>query len=661
VTVHSVARSSGRPVVVPLGVGVLTPFVEAGVFGDYEVQFASTLLRLRPGLGAEELLALAVAARAPRFGHVCTPLDAMAVRLAELDGEEVDDLPWPSAVAWAAQLARSAVVATAAEVDEGPVRPLVWDGGRLYLQRYWHYEMAIAEDLARRCAPMPAASGEWAAPSAGQVDGVLDSLFGAAGSGPTDLQRLAARRALAPGVSIIAGGPGTGKTYTVARLLAAAHLVAAGQGRPLSVALAAPTGKAAARMGEAVQLAVSEIRVAEGAADVVGLVASSAPTTIHSLLGWEDRTHFRHDRDHPLPEDMVIIDETSMVSLPLMAKLLDAVRPDASVVLVGDPFQLASIEAGTVMSDVVGPAGRPEGADEPTDIPTEVDAPASVVTAPTLWDSLADPVAEPAAEPQPTGILAERVTVLRTMRRFGGNSSIAALADAVRTGDGFGALALLETGADDLRWLRPDEGEGLAELTGELVGAGREVVDAALAGDAAAALEAVTRVKVLAATRGGPLGMYDWTDRIEGGVADQVSGFHPDRRWHVGRPVLVTANDPANRVFNGDTGVVVEGDEGMEVALASGEGGRRLAPSRLDRVETWWAMTIHKSQGSEFPRAVVSLPDSRSPILTRELLYTAVTRARDRLTIVGSAEAVERAIARPLARASGLRDRLWPE
>ncbi len=654
-TLRTADAPSGRPVIVPPGLGVLVPFVEAGVFGAYEVQFAATVLRLQPGLVAEELLALAVAARAPRFGHVCTPLDAMAVRLAELDGEEVHGLPWPPAGAWAAILGRSGVVASAPLMDDGPVRPLVWDGDLLYLQRYWHYELAIAGDLARRCGAVPSVHELRPGILGDGVDRVLDSLFGVEGSGPADLQRLAARRALAPGVSIIAGGPGTGKTYTVARLLAAAHLVAAEQGRPLSVALAAPTGKAAARMGEAVQAAVTEIHLGEHSGDVLRTVAATAPTTIHSLLGWEDRTHFRHDRDHPLPEDMVIIDETSMVSLPLMAKLLDAVRPEASIVLVGDPFQLASIEAGTVMSDVVGPAGRPEEAEDTAGARTV--APGSVVATPTLWDSLAVPVPEAG----PVGILADRVTVLRTMRRFEGDSTIAALADAVRTGDRARVLALLEEGADDLRWLRPDDAEGLAELTAGLVTVGQELVLAASGGDGAAALDAAGRVKVLAATRRGPNGMADWTDRIERGVAGRVPGFHPDRRWHVGRPVLVTANDRANQVFNGDTGVVVEGDDGMEVSLASGDALRRLAPSRLDRVETWWAMTIHKSQGSEFPHAVVSLPDHRSPILTRELLYTGVTRARDRLTIVGGAEAVEQAMARPLARASGLRARLWPE
>ncbi len=480
---------------------------------------------------------------------------------------------------------------------------------------------------------------------------MLDLLFVTDGSGAPDLQRLAARRALAPGVSIIAGGPGTGKTYTVARLLAAAHLIAAERGRHLSVALAAPTGKAAARMGEAVQAAVAGLDLARRAERAAGPVAATDPTTIHSLLGWEDRTHFRHHRGHPLPEDMVIVDETSMVSLPLMAKLLDAVRPEASVVLVGDPYQLASIEAGTVMSDVVGPAGDPEELDHPEEpgLP-----PGSVLATPTLWDQ--DPT-----PPAPAAVLDGRVTVLRTMRRFEEGSTIAALADAVRSGHGDRAVTLLEEQAGDLRWVHPDDPGSLAAVVAELVEVGRELVAAAMRGDGPAALDAAGRVKVLAATRRGLNGMVDWTDRIERGVAGELTGYHPDRRWHVGRPVLVTANDRANRVFNGDTGVVVLGDEGApEVVLASEDHLRHLAPSRLDRVETWWAMTIHKSQGSEFPHAVVTLPGPGSPILTRELLYTAVTRARDRLTVVGTAESLERAIARPLSRASGLRHRLWP-
>jgi exodeoxyribonuclease V alpha subunit len=364
-------------------------------------------------------------------------------------------------------------------------------------------------------------------------------------------------------------------------------------------------------------------------ADLSTTLSATEPTTVHALLGWQDRTHFRHHRGDPLPHDLVIIDETSMVSLPLMAKLLDAVRPGSRLVLVGDPFQLASIEAGTVMRDVVGPGDDPVG----------------------------PPVGARASTRPP---LAGRVTVLRRMRRFGEDSAIAELAEAVRTGDTDGALSLLGEGRADVRWVQSDDDAALRGVLDEVATVGAELVSAALAGDAVTALEAADRIKVLAATRRGPLGLDEWTGRIEAAVAGQVAMFHPGRRWHVGRPVLVTANDRDNGVFNGDVGVVVRGDGAMEVAITDGDGIRLLPPSRLDRVETWWAMTVHKSQGSEFGHAVVSLPDRRSPILTRELLYTAVTRARDRLTVVGSEDALRAAVERPLARASGLQERLWP-
>ena len=671
-TTVTVAGVTDRLVAIPRGMEMLAPFVGAGVFGAYEVQFAASVFRLQPGLGGEEVLALALAARAPRFGHVYTRLDDVEVRLEELDSDVSSGLPWPSGEAWAAAVGRSPLVAGPDTVGQGTARPLVWDGDRLYLQRYWHYELAIADDLVQRCSPSLPDGIARPGPDGASTDAALDALFGP-GDGSPDLQRLAARRGLAPGVSIIAGGPGTGKTYTVARLLAAAHMVAGADGRDLKVALAAPTGKAAARMGEAVRDAALGLGLDRlTGSSVVDKLVATDPTTMHALLGWDDRTHFRHSRKNPLPHDLVIIDETSMVSLPLMAKLLDAVRPRSSVVLVGDPFQLASIEAGTVMSDLVGPAGDPRTLGDPgqpdargePNVPGKPDA-GGTLDVPGERDHHEEPGATGSADGSAGPVLAGRVTVLRAMRRFEGDSGIAALAEAVRTGDGDRALSLLGEGRVDLRWIAPDDPAGVEALAGEIAAVGVEQVRAAQRGDASAAMESAGRMKVLAGTRRGPLGVYDWTARLERDVADRVGGFHPDRRWHVGRPVMVTQNDRANRVFNGDTGVVVRRDDGMAVALSSVEGpsvggDRLLAPSRLDRVETWWAMTIHKSQGSEFPHAVVSLPDSRSQILTRELLYTAVTRARDTLTVVGSAEALERAVSRPVARASGLRDRLWP-
>lgn len=615
---------------------VLSPFIEVGLFGSYELQLARTVRRLQPDVSDTALLALAVAARAPRFGHVCSRLDLASLEQADLtdDGAPAPELPWPTADQWAAALDTSAIVATPADATVEPVRPLVWDAGRLYLQRYWHYELAVAGDIHRRATGGPDSGVEGADSLKGPVSAVLDVLFGPDSVDHPDLQRRAVLRGLRGGVSIIAGGPGTGKTHTVARLLAAASLVAEAQDFDLQVALAAPTGKAAARMGEAVTRevqALSEAGLIEPA--LAQVLTSTTPTTVHSLLGWRDRTHFQHDRQRPLPHDLVVVDETSMVALPLMARLLDAVRPDARLVLVGDPFQLASIEAGTVMSDLVGPSGA---SGEPDD------------------------GGEGGGAGAPGPVLAGRVTVLRRMRRFGEDSAIAALAEAIRIGDVEEALVLLTRGSTEVRWVDPEGASALDRVKSEVVAAGVDMVSAARAGASDTALAAANRVKVLAATRRGPLGVNDWTAMLEAEVSASVPGFSPGRRWHVGRPVMVTANDPINGVFNGDVGVVVAQGTAMEVALGSSGDVRMLAPSRLDRVETWWAMTIHKSQGSEFDHAVVSLPQASSPILTRELLYTAVTRARERLTVVGGEESLRAAILRPVARASGLEARLWP-
>jgi exodeoxyribonuclease V alpha subunit len=211
-----------------------------------------------------------------------------------------------------------------------------------------------------------------------------------------------------------------------------------------------------------------------------------------------------------------------------------------------------------------------------------------------------------------------------------------------------------------VRWIRPHDEAALAEVRQTVAQAGVEVVDAAAAGDAERGLAAASRIKVLCATRHGASGLYRWSADIEADVAALLPEFNRYAAWYVGRPVMVTANDHVTKVNNGDVGLVIRRAGAVEVALPDGSGFRYLSPSRLDRVESWWAMTIHKSQGSEYPHAVLSLPDAGSAILTRELLYTGVTRAREQLTVVASEEALRSAIDRPITRASGLRDRLWP-
>ena len=603
-------------------------WAEAGVVGDFEVQLVRAVLRRAAVRPADScLLALALAARATRLGHVCLDLRTVhdQVVAARDDQGTSGDVSLPEPVAWQAELAASAIVSVPTGVEErsdGALRPLVLDGFRLYLQRFWRFEVEVAAQLAQR--------GDNTAPGRSvddaTVDAALEAVFGGVPrdeDGSVDLQYVAARRALTRPVTVIAGGPGTGKTHTVARLLAAALGVADAGGDVVQAALAAPTGKAATRMKEAVEAqVVALLDAGQIDADRAAALRDIEPTTIHRLLGRRSRTAFRRDRDDPLPHDLVVIDETSMVSLPLLSRLLDAVRPEARLVLVGDPFQLASIEAGTVLGDMVGPGGEVGG-------------------------STSSP-------------LAGRVTELRRGRRFDSGSEIAALALAIRDGDAPGVLDRLSDGTG-IHWIRPDDPAGLAALRGRTVAAASEVVAAALTGDGPAALEAATRVKVLAAVRRGPFGLFEWSDLIDAAALESVPTVLRGGRPRVGTPVMVTHNDPVNRLANGDVGVVVLAQDGRWVVMAGAPDLRRLAPTRLGTSEAWWAMTIHKSQGSEFPHAVVSLPTVDSPILTRELLYTAVTRAKEEVTVIGSEETIRRAVERPVARASGLRDRLWPE
>ena len=608
--------------------GVLRPWTEADVVGAFEVQLVRAVVRRAAVRPADScLLALALAARATRLGHVCLDLRTVhdQVVAARDDQGTPGDVSLPDPVAWRAELAASAIVSVPTDVGEGAdggLRPLVLDGFRLYLQRFWRFEVEVAAQLEQRSDDTaPGRSVE-----DGMVDTALAAVFGGIPldeDGSVDLQFVAARRALTRPVTVIAGGPGTGKTHTVARILAAALAEAEAGGTVVRAALAAPTGKAATRMKEAVEAQVAALLDAgQIDTDRAAALRDIEPTTIHRLLGRRSRTAFRHDRDDPLPHDLVVIDETSMVSLPLLSRLLDAVRPEARLVLVGDPFQLASIEAGTVLGDMVGPGGESDGS---TGAP-----------------------------------LAGRVTELRRGHRFDSGSEIAALALAIRDGDATGVLDRLAGGVG-VHWIRPDDPAGLAALRGRIVAAAMDVVTAAVADDGPAALGAAMRVKVLAAVRRGPFGLFEWSDLIDAAAEESVPTVLRGGRPRVGTPVMVTHNDPVNRLANGDVGVVVVAPDGRWVVMAGAPGLRRLAPARLGSSEAWWAMTIHKSQGSEFPHAVVSLPTVDSPILTRELLYTAVTRAKDEVSVIGSEETIRRAVERPVARASGLRDRLWPE
>ena len=593
----------------------LAPFVDAGVLDASAVHVAAVISRSVGGVDPEVLLGAALAARSPRFGHTCVvPADvAGSIVVDDAALTEIDDLPWPKPREWAARLSVSPAVYRPGTLRGDVNLPLVWDGTRLYLERYWSFEDRVAQDLLRRAR----AAGGLAEPSA-ELETILGQLFEYDDSSTPDLQREAVIRSLTRRLTVIAGGPGTGKTRTIALLFAAAQRLASGRRQVLDIALAAPTGKAADRMTESVRANVALTGLDEDVAEAVGAVVA---TTLHRLLGATGGGRYRHDAANPLPHDLVIVDETSMVSLPLMARLLDAVRPEATVVLVGDPFQLASVEAGAVLGDIVGTASTRTGA-----------AP-----------------------------LAADVVLLERVHRFQADSAIAALADAIRDGDADQALELLANDpTGELAWVEEDDEAGIATLKAEVAANSVEVIRAARSGDSEAALGRASDLKVLCATRLGPLGVFRWTDDIEIFAARALPDAGIGRRWYVGRPIIVTRNDYATRTFNGDVGMVVAGPGQPIVAFVEPSGVRTLAPSQLGDVETWWATTIHKSQGSEFRRVIVTLPPPPSPILTRELLYTAVTRAKEQVTLVASKAALRAAIKRPAVRASGLGPKLWP-
>jgi exodeoxyribonuclease V alpha subunit len=600
----------------------LRAFNDAGVLAAADVHVALRLTALAGEADANVLLAAALAVRGPRLGHVYVDLATIAEQAA-VDADEpveLSALPWPAVGAWASALTSSAIVATG-EDDGAPGRPLRLIGTHLYLDRYWREETRVAADLR--------AFGEGPAP---EVDGELlaEGLTRLFPRDADERQRLAAATAAKRRLTVVAGGPGTGKTTAVARILALLFEQAAGAPQPL-VALAAPTGKAAARLEEAVH---AEARALEVAHAVREQLLALDGSTLHRLLGWRPGSHsrFRHDRSNHLPHDVVVVDETSMVSLSLMARLVEAVRPGARLILVGDPGQLTSIEAGAVLGDIVGPAA--EGSR-----PASARGPRRGVTG--------------------GGSIGDAIVVLDRSHRFG--PGIAAVAEAVRGGDAGATLKALREHPGEVTWIPIDvaaQPEELAVVREQAVAAGMAVATAAAAGDSGAALQAIGAFRVLCAHRRGDHGAQAWRARVESWLAAAVEGFAGQGEWYVGRPLLMTENDYGLRLYNGDTGVVVAGPDGRPAA-AFERHEQLISTARLEAVETVYAMTIHKAQGSQFDTAVVLLPPATSPILTRELLYTAVTRARTRLVVAGTEDAIRAAVARPVARASGLRARLW--
>jgi exodeoxyribonuclease V alpha subunit len=616
-TVAAVARSA---------TGLLQVFNAAGVLGLADVHTAVAVSRI--GREASELvqLALALTVRALRTGSVCIDLETVHSTVFEESEEAIDvsTLPWPSPGAWREACEASPIVSIGVGGPGG--RPLRVAHGLLYLERYWQQEELVRTQLTdRRSSPPPEVDRP-------RLASALRRLFSREGleEDETDRQQLAAAASAVGRITVLAGGPGTGKTTTVARLLA---LLRDQPGAPVRIALAAPTGKAAARLEEAVRWATGQLD--EEDRERLGSLSAS---TLHRLLGWQpgQRGRFKHNARNHLPYDVVVVDEMSMVSLTMMARLLEAVRPTARLVLVGDPDQLSSVEAGAVLADIAGASGP---------VPPAFTAAVQELALPGL---------------DPSDVTSNGVVQLTHTWRFGG--AIGDLARAIRASDADSAIEILRSGADGLTFaeidLEPAAPAGLQDLVRHITTAGEALRDAAQAGDVQGALDALDQHRLLCAHRRGPYGVARWSLEIERWLSTALPGWGEDGEWYVGRPLLVTANDYELGLYNGDTGVVVDTDQGIRAAFARGGAPTLLAPARLDAVQTVHAMTVHRAQGSQFRSVSFIVPPPESALLTRELLYTAVTRATDQVRVFGSEEAIRRAVQRPANRASGLRERL---
>jgi exodeoxyribonuclease V alpha subunit len=657
---------------------LLERWVERGWLRALDKAFVAFLADLDPAADSLVLLAAALTSHQLGHGHVCLDLyetlkePDFALSLPPEGDVLSTPMLLPSALlktldgaTWCQALADSVLVANAGDNSDVAARkPLVLSQRRLYLRRYWTYERRIDAALHRRLAQVE--------PAPSDLNLRLDALFGSANTAPEaliDWQKLACALATRGAFSIITGGPGTGKTTTVVRLLALLQSPAVEAGKPLRIRLAAPTGKAAARLTESISHQVQTLHVPE---DVRQKIPSEV-TTVHRLLGSRPGTrHFRHHAGNPLPLDVLVVDEASMIDLEMMANLLDALPPHARMVLLGDKDQLASVEAGAVLGDLCR------------------DAEAGMYSPQTqawLESVSGEDLSRIGLQPgdNERHALAQQVVMLRHSRRFVAGSGIGQLAKLVNQQLDKEARALLSarTFADLYALvLKGEQDRALQRLLLDGHGNGPQgyrhylgvmralrpqspasIDDPLCVEWAREVLGAFDEFQLLCAVRKGPWGVEGLNQRITQTLfAAQL--IESDQQWYEGRPVLMTRNDYGLGLMNGDIGIALRLPEGapeenrtaLRVAFPRNDGGVRFVlPSRLNDVETVYAMTVHKSQGSEFAHTALILPEALNPVLTKELIYTGITRAKQWFSLIEPRQGVfEEALRRKVKRLSGL-------
>ncbi len=616
-------------------------------FSSLDLGFARFMEGLSGSASRELYAAAALVSRFTRHGHVCVDLEELAGQSAPEKGAN-----YPHSEDWSRMLLECSVVGA-----PGDYKPLILDEARrLYLYRYWDYERKLAEELLAR-----AAKSSQDPPS--DLGRRLNEVFPRPDGGPTDLQKVAAYSALTRGLCVISGGPGTGKTYTVAGILALALELF--QERALRIKLAAPTGKAAARLQESISKVLKGGTEYSGTGRFPDRVLSAVPTqasTIHRLLGTvEGSPYFIYNSENMLPVDLLVIDEASMVDIALMSKLLQALPRQAVLIILGDRNQLASVEAGAVLGDIcygIERLGLSANLIESYKMVTGERFEEPAIIKPCYRYSSGgegDGASDRAAS------LRDSMLELRRNYRFGTQSAIGIVSSAVREGRADDVMGLLEDGGDGSAKWKPLPGKGDLEdaLKAAVLGPWTGYLEGK---DPAEMLSRFDELRILCAVRKGPYGVERINALVEEILRDQK---RIDRRgiWYRGRPVIITENDYSLRLFNGDVGIASRYQKSAAdlrvFFLSQGTGARSFVPHRLPRHETVFATTVHKSQGSEFENVLLILPERDAPILTRELLYTGITRARARVDLWGDESIIRTAVSRRIERNSGLRDALW--
>lgn len=610
----------------------LDRLVKAGVLQEIDLEFARILNDSEKTEGNDVLLAAVLASYWYRQGNICLTLSEFAGKqIFEDEGnyEQIfSDITAPPVGEWKDKLTASFHVG-----KPGSFKPLILDNsGRLYLQKLWHYERLIGDNLLSR-------AGD-------KIFGVnqkllregLSRYFPSQDLFELNLQQVAAALAVLQRFSVISGGPGTGKTTTVVRILALLLEQSADTGKKLSISLAAPTGKAAARLKESVQQQKQSLPASEEILEGI----PERGVTLHQLLGVRRGSgEYRYTKDNPLPYEVVVIDEASMIDQTMMAKLLEALLPESRLILLGDKDQLASVEAGSVLGDICMPAENRFS--EP-----------AVKTLRELGMMIPDDFKQ--KEPKP---LTDNITFLDKSYRFGSKSGIGRLAAAINKEEADKAVDILRSAKySDVRFKKISKGDDMeATLFSELLKHAQKLVQTK---DRATAIDLLHKEIALCVHRRGYMGAENINFQLEQLLRRKLSlsRYH---QWYRGRPVMITKNNYTLKLRNGDLGIVWNSERSNPEVTFKGEGKqfREFNPSRLSHYENAYALTVHKSQGSEFERVHIILPTEPSPILTKELLYTAITRARTEVTLWGSFEILKHGITTSVHRSSGLREQFW--